>query len=66
MRFKKKCYESCSFNELGEKDIKLSFDAEIILTLEEVQEMLNAVTPVNTPIFKDLEETYIQAKKSLL
>lgn len=66
MRFEKKCYESRSFNEFGEKDIKLSFDAEIILTLEEVQEILNAVSSTNTPIFKDLEETYIQAKKSIL
>lgn len=66
MRFKKKCYESCSFNELGEKDIELSYDAEVILTLEEVQEILSASTPVDTPILKDLEETYLQAKKSIL
>lgn len=66
MRFKKKCCESCSFNELGEKSIELSYDAEIILTLEEVQEMLSAANSVNAPIFKDLEETYLQAKKSIL
>lgn len=68
MRIEKKCYESCSFNEAGEKDIKLRNDAEIILSMEDVKEMICNL-PLNllrdSPIFKDLSETYLQAKKEI-
>lgn len=65
MRFEKKCNESCFINEAGEKDIHIGHYAEIILSPEEVQELLACInaTHVRNETVIDLYETLQEAKE---
>ena len=65
MRFEKKCNESCSFNEAGEKDIKLTHDADIIMSIEEAEEILACIRAIHVrnKTVIDLYETLQRAKE---
>lgn len=49
MRVEKKTYESTCFNETGEKETKLTNDAEIVLSIEEALEILKCISISPTP-----------------
>lgn len=65
MRFEKKCNESCSFNEAGEKDIKLTYDANIVMSIEEAEEVLACIQAIHVrnETVMDLYETLQKAKE---
>lgn len=58
-------YKSSFFNEAGEKEIKLTNDAEIVLSIEETLELLKciAITPNPNKTIFDLYDTIKEAVK---
>ena len=63
MRFEKQFFESTSFNDAGEKEIKVKVNAEIILSIEEVNKILTETAFSLNPVISDLSSVVEEAKK---